>query len=342
MRLALSTRAVLVASVCLAAADARAIAPPNVNVAPLAVAGGDVRIVEDRWQLDCTTLAADDRCLAVLTTRTLGAGVLALDGFDAATLDGTPVELAGAESEVTVPEGPHTLVVERQLTLRNGRFNEWTMPACEVRHLVMHLGAPPGSRGLLVAFARPQDRAPGYAFELAVKGDGVHTIVPGRSEGDPPWITDGDLHRLRVDAVDDRWEGVRGLTFEDPGEVLHHGGLQLGVGGQLNHGGSFRMRLEYEVALDEWILPGLAIDADTERGFVLTPRVEFASPMILVIPSFSLGIGLPVRMRPDPDVGVRFIVGGQFGPIGLAATFDLYPLADGLLFEPAVVFRLSI
>lgn len=323
-----------------------AIASPSAVVSGLLVGEGDVRVLEDHWEIDCSTLADDDRCLALVTTRTTGAGVIEIYAPDGvvATLDGAALELPHDpdRAQVTLADGEHTLTLQRQLVLNGSHRTEWTMPACEIRHLVMHSGAPETTRGLIVSLARVADRAPGYTFELAVKGDGVHGVVPTQFDADPLWQTEGDVHRLRVQPTDDRFDSLRSVVFEDPGELLHHGGLMLGIGGQLNHGGSFRMRLEYEVALDEWILPGLAIDADTERGFVLVPRVELASPMILVIPSFSVGLGLPIRMRPDPDVGVRFIVGGQFGPIGLAATFDLYPLSDGLLFEPVVVFRLSL
>jgi hypothetical protein len=348
-RLVLGTLPWLVAADALASPAPRAVP----GLGPPRHESGERRVHEDRWHIDCRRLRATGSCAAVLTSRSSGAGVALVSAVGLAgsiTLDGmalTPVSSEGDAREpllrIEIPEGEHELRLERVHRPSQETSREWTWPACETRHVVLHHGAVKASRSFLIDLAEPASRADDYAIELEVLGDPALTFEPVSYPGDAPWTSSGASHHLRAaPAPGALQDESRLVSFDDPGETLHHGGPMLGIGGTLNHGGSFRMRLEYEVALAEWILPGLSLDADVARGWVLAPRIEIASPVILIIPSASIGVGMPIRLEPDPDIGIRFLVGVSLGPVGASASFDLYPSAHGTVFEPVVMLRISI
>ena len=103
----------------------------------------------------------------------------------------------------------------------------------------------------------------------------------------------------------------------------------------------FALRLEVELALAGFVLPGLSLDYAGD-GLVLTPRIEVSSPQIALIPSFWAGVGLPLRLDTDPDPGVRLMVGVALGPVGGLVSFDLRPGDDGLDHELTALFRVSL
>ncbi len=253
----------------------------------------------DDWRLDCTTLAVNGECLATLTWR---------------TSDGT------------------TATHAEQVAPNVDNFRGWTLPACEVRHLFLHVGAPETRRSIDVAFAPRETRAPGYTFALTVVHD------PSYELRDAGWVAAPGGHHIELAPEAD---GSQLVALDQAGDLLHHGGPMIGIGGRVSDAGAFRVRLEYEVAIDEWILPGVALDYDLEAGFVLAPRVEIATPMLLVIPSLSVGLGLPIRLEAAPEVGVRASIGLNFLSLGFIATFDIYPGTDAIV-DSTLMFRFSL
>lgn len=355
-RIAFVALLALAATAGLASSSARAMPKPYLPTVwpPQRESGGRLAI-EDAWRVDCRQLAVSGTCLVTVTSRSVGAGSVVvaganmLDGEDAVKLDGVSQWLVandggGDASAVRIEMGPgeHVLVVARRVPMSTETSRGWIIPADEARHLLLHDGRPPASRALSVQLTPASERANGYAFDLAVLRDTSFIWTTPIDPFDPPWTSAGGVEHLRV-APGVNATMSRLVSFDDVGEPFHWGGPMVGVGVGFRGDGSFRMRFEYEAAVNDWILPGISLDADTVSGWVLAPRVEIASPIALILPSFSVGIGLPIKLEPDPDAGVRFLVGGSFGPIGLIASFDLYPRSEGdLIFEPALLLRGSL
>lgn len=343
------------AAIALIGGGAVAVPQPKLQVvAPLELEGGDAVVVDDDWEIDCRQLAATSYCDATLVSQIYGAGVVRIRASQAdavlseATLDGRSIASSVEERgpgpvAVTLTEGAHDLRLRLRVAPSQEVPTRWVFPACEARHLVLHRGRPEARRTLAVALPAEERRADGYRFAVLVRPPPEMGFVAVREPDDPAWSElEGGARRLVLDSAPASIAARRMFSFTDPGQVFHYGGVMLGVGGRLSDGGAFRMRFEYEVGFAEFILPGLSIDGDVGRGWVLAPRVEVASPVILFIPSFSAGVGMPVHLGPDPDLGVRLIASAALGPVGVVATFDLYPQSEGLLFEPTVMLRLSM
>ncbi len=131
-----------------------------------------------------------------------------------------------------------------------------------------------------------------------------------------------------------RVKPVLELGFAVPAaEPFWLGGPVLGLGGTVGPGGgSFWMRWGYEVAWPDWLLYSINVDTDYSDRAVLALQIEAASPLpsLPIVPSFDVGVGLPIQLLPDVQVGVRLLCGFSWGPIGFNATFDFYPgLEDG-------------
>ena len=130
-----------------------------------------------------------------------------------------------------------------------------------------------------------------------------------------------------------------------PGQALHHGGLLLGIGGDVSAGGGLRLRLAYELAAPRWLFYGLALDTDFERLALLTPLVEVASQgLMAVIPSAGLGLGLPIRLAPERQVGLRAQITLQWPLLGFVTSFDVFPgfnASDPRFFAATLLFQLG-
>ncbi|MFO0747846.1 MAG: hypothetical protein U1F43_19590 [Myxococcota bacterium] len=347
------------ASLALAAPLARAIpAPDSRSVQPPRQVDGARRVFEDAWRIDCHDLRATSTCLVIVTTRSYGAGTVVIDdpqelqGDAGVKLDGAPQwneptvgEDGRSVQRLDIPDGEHIVVVTRKVGMHDGYRLEWAVPADQARHVMFHRGQMPLERALSVAMTPPGQRDNSYAFELAVTRDDSFAWATPAVVGDPDWVVDGQVMRLRVmpprPAADLPYVDSRFVSFRDPGQRVHLGGPMLGIGARLSDSGAFRMRFEYEVAIDDWMLPGLSLDADTGNGWELTPRFEIASPLVIIIPSASIGIGFPLKLRADPDLGVRLLAGLQYGPVGISASFDFFPGAD-TVFEPSLLLRISL
>lgn len=330
---------------------ARAIPPPRIPTLAPPTLEGALTVSAHHVELDCRALASRGHCLATVSIAISGSGVVTVEHapgeLAALRLDGRTVQVPAPPLDLepialSIHEGEHTLVVTRRVLPSQELGREWLVPACEARHLLLHRGRPAASRTLAVQLVDPPHRAARHTFELRVLADRDLALRPVPYAADPPWSETDGARVLRLEDPADTAGSTRLVAFDDPGEVFHHGGPMLGIGARLNGDGSFRVRLEYEVAFAEWILPGLSVDADLVTGWTITPRVEVATPVVLVLPSLSFGVGVPIQLEPDPDVGLRLLVGLAFGPAGISASFDLFPSDDGVAVESAIMARISL
>jgi hypothetical protein len=118
-----------------------------------------------------------------------------------------------------------------------------------------------------------------------------------------------------------------------PRSVIWGGGPFLGAGYGFGPAGDrgLRLRLGYELAAPVWLLHSLAMETDAHRIFSIVPASELVtgsqsmSPLML-----GLGVGVPVRIRPDTRAGGRMEASASYGWLTLRGTLDVYPRA-GLL-----------
>jgi len=352
--------------VCLASSDreARAIPPPNRVAlgAPLPVAG-EHRVARELWRLDCARLLRTGRCETILTMQLEGEVTLDVPVGDdpvTVTIDGEAValgepaygDMGERHHRLVIPGGIRTLVVTRSQRVAHDARGEFLIfPADETRHLLMHDGRSPSTYAVQIVGTYAPWRLPGYTMGVEVSVDPALTWSPfGSPEVVGGWRAAGALRRLELtpdpSLPPERSHGGADVTvlvrLEDEGELVHLGGLALGLGlGSEDGADYFLARLEYEIAIADFILPGLSLDMSS-RGLVLTPRVEVSSPVIALIPSIWAGVGMPIRLETDPDLGARLMGGLQFGPIGGLVSVDLRPGDGGLRTELGVLVRLSL
>jgi len=115
------------------------------------------------------------------------------------------------------------------------------------------------------------------------------------------------------------------VGFGLPAPLVGLGGGTLALGGGIGDGGGFRAQLGFEVAAPDWVLYGLALGSNLRDDLLVVPGVELASPMVLVVPSFGIGLGVPVRLLPERAVGLRGQGSMFWGPVGVMVTHDEYP-----------------
>lgn len=118
------------------------------------------------------------------------------------------------------------------------------------------------------------------------------------------------------------------VVFELPRARFHPGGPVAGIGGTFGDAGGFRMRLGWEISEPDWLLYSATADTNFDDVLVLTPMVEAATPWILIIPSVAFGLGMPVRVEPETEVGIRFQGTVAFGPAAWVTSYDLFPGVD--------------
>lgn len=148
------------------------------------------------------------------------------------------------------------------------------------------------------------ERVDGTRAPFRITGPGEATLTVDGKEGHGLWL------RLRP----------------PPPAPIYPGGPMLGLGRKLGDG--FRLRAGYELAAPHWLVHSLTVDTDFDSRLVVTPAVEAATPGVLIglLPSFSTGIGLPVRILPEPQVGFRTSAGvSSVLGVGFQATVDWYP-----------------
>jgi hypothetical protein len=145
-------------------------------------------------------------------------------------------------------------------------------------------------------------------------------------ESPPRWATVEEDGRVEQRLATRASAGsVLSLGFGLPAPFVQLGGGTLALGGGMGDGGGLRAQLGWEVAAPNWVLYGVAVGSNLRDDLVVIPSIELASPMILVVPSFGIGVGVPVRLVPERAVGVRGQASAYFGPVGLVVTHDEYP-----------------
>ncbi|RKG68336.1 hypothetical protein D7V80_12995 [Corallococcus sp. CA054B] len=115
------------------------------------------------------------------------------------------------------------------------------------------------------------------------------------------------------------------ITLTKPQPWWIPGGVQLGLGARLGDGSRFMARLGYQLAAPESFLHSFSVETDFREQLVLTPLTQYATPQVVIIPSFGLGLGVPVQVLPEARPGLRLLADLHFGPLGAVLSWDHYP-----------------
>ncbi len=241
--------------------------------------------------------------------------------------------------DLTVQAGARTEVVVTGVIRLEPRFvpSGYVWPAVQARHPWLHRARPRRVfdldylLGPIRTWARvgPIDvtveHPDGWTMEGAtLSADGVRDGGPGRAA--LPFAIDRSDGRTRARARTSADAGaLLTLKMSHEGGWVHHGGPSLAVGGAVGPGGGFRTRVGYEFAAPGPLIYSLNADTDWTSRVIVTPMVELASPFLFLIPSFAIGVGLPVQLAPETLVGARVEGSFNFGPLGFVTALDLFP-----------------
>lgn len=247
-------------------------------------------------------------------------------------------ELTRVGLEVTLAQDETAvLVVTGRLSPGERIVPSYAVPAVEIRHAL--LGT----------------RARSRAFDLR------YLVAPIRSWGAHPATVSVTLRHpaawtaTGLDGAATLHDGVRALhavldvarvdelavAFTLPQPVVFNGGVLLGVGATTS--GRLRVRAGYELAAPEWLFWSVCAETDFQTDLALIPLVQAASPSLLnVIPSFSLGVGVPVRLLPARRAGVRGQLTAQWPFLGVVLTVDGFPTAPQNAVEVGLLVQVGL
>jgi hypothetical protein len=202
----------------------------------------------------------------------------------------------------------------------------FVIPALSTRHLL--LGDDPNDGAEL----QPLDYATGWGAEPRRSTE--VEMAPALPSG---WaLVTSDTQRLSEDEPSREVRAIR-LSIRRPPQLVFHGGPFIAAGGSFQRG--FRLRGGYEIGFVQPLLASVSV----ETGFddlVIAALIEVALPQLMVVvPSLGLGLGVPVRVVPDVEVGMRIEL-SAVAVVGFISTFDYYPGTDH--WEVALLGRVSI
>lgn len=104
------------------------------------------------------------------------------------------------------------------------------------------------------------------------------------------------------------------------------GGPIVGVGIDIGHGPRPRLRVGWEAAIARpWWIQSLVVESDL-RSMTVVPATAVAASFFHIA---SVGVGMPVRVLPEPRVGVRAQLSYGWKRIDILGTFDAYPGSRG-------------
>lgn len=283
----------------------------------------DIRIVEDGTPIDRPLTAEQERDLDLRVRSLMHPG-----SVDPRAKD---VTRSGAAISA-IPEAR----VEVQITgtILPGRYFKATyaIPTTHARHVLLGSNPPASDHfnlDYLVAPIRTWGPAPRIRVQVThpERWQVRLSTSAGGGGGDPAEDRldrrSGTVtHQLVIDGqnVDVFSMGV------DLPRGLQHGGLLLGLGGNVDDSGGMRGRAAWAIAGPDWLFYSLGVDSDLKRDLVVAPLLEMTTPSIFyVIPSLGAGVGVPVRLRPQIDVGGRLQFTVQWPVLGFVAWVDYYP-----------------
>lgn len=245
-------------------------------------------------------------------------------GLAKVSIDGARVKVRDGKLELSLDAGATGTMVTTK------RVRMWPPRVFELPFLLRHMIFGAREFGAL-----PAVRLPGVTSQRwAHIGEAVYTARYPTSLARLDGWDHADAGGRRVATARG---GTSAITYFAPkraptllGPVS--GGPFLELGGTFGEG--FRMALGYELGLNRW----LRTSATAETHFddvILTPAVEIG----FWFPGFGAGLGAPVKVHPETEVGVRVQV-TLVWLMGLVAIVDCWP--DDEVWRTTLSWRMGI
>jgi hypothetical protein len=162
----------------------------------------------------------------------------------------------------------------------------------------------------------------------------IHLRVrhPSSWHFDPAGWTEGSDRGAALQTRDvplSQAENALELSFTREPFPIEPGGVLIGLGGAKGDFGGFRARLGYELAVPRPLLWSVSFDLDFKGTAFVSPTATLATGALWFIPSFGIGVGLPVQLAPERRVGARLQLDVMFYAVGFVTSLDLFPQAHG-------------
>jgi len=227
---------------------------------------------------------------------------------------------------MVLPPSAEPLVLELRATLELGYLGPmcmFSMPATplgEQRHITqkrmwidLALGIP---------FRDPERDPPPVTFE----GEVEYSIDTPRTWRIEDWASERDGPR-RVSTARSPELHVSGVSRR----VVH--GPVIGAGLWVR-GKDKRpwLRGGWEVASIRFMVHTLSLESDLRR-IVVVPTTEVGTGGWFLVPSFSAGLGVPLRISPEVRPGVRVFGGINFPIVSIVGGYDVFPAMRGAAIE---------
>lgn len=225
-------------------------------------------------------------------------------------------------SRITVPmrEGKHTIVVHATLLPRDYWVNHRELHLSAVRHIIV---TKPRD-DLRLFFAAPTE-APTKKHELPKADDRtIRVSIPSRWRvSRAQWAVERDGKRRVLTSKDAAAPTMLSLSKGEP----FPGGPLAAAGVSIQHRGDVRphLRLGYELGSLPFLVHTLAVETDLRRVELVASTDIGTQNIFVFFPSFSAGLGVPLRVYPAVRPGVRAqgALGWPF--VSLLGTFDVFP-----------------
>lgn len=158
----------------------------------------------------------------------------------------------------------------------------------------------------------------GGALALTIDED-----IPGELRVDPPVA----VQRHRSGGRDRTELTVNDVSRLEWRRRFVRGGPLLAAGGGWGSSRAVRVRAGYELAYPERVIYALVGESDTTNA-VIVPSVQHQTrqnSVLVVLPSVGTGVGVPIRVYPEPRAGVRLQLDLSWWVVSFVGTFDIYP-----------------
>lgn len=122
------------------------------------------------------------------------------------------------------------------------------------------------------------------------------------------------------------------------------GGPLLGVGVGFGHGRPRPvLRAGWELGSHPRLHHSLVVESDLRRAHVVAATDVSTHGFLFIVPSLSVGVGLPIRIAPRARVGLRTQAAIIWPVVGVVGTFDVFPDRRGPGdLQGAVMLQLAI
>jgi hypothetical protein len=115
--------------------------------------------------------------------------------------------------------------------------------------------------------------------------------------------------------------GTISIAMEVPRSTFWNGGPFLGLGWGFAPDRGVRLRVGYEVAAPFWLAHAVAVESDLSRVLTVAPSSEVITNDRLLL---GVGLGLPIRVRPDARIGGRAQLSAGVGPFSIRGALDAF------------------